>query len=156
MEKKLNHVSDLSELFMAIYALNNIDEEEKVSFSTNFKSKLETIIDDYNEILMQYNFVIYEDDQEMFDKDGFFNYLKKAKSKKYFADEFKYNLVDNKIYFDADKKSSESIMKSYDDESVSLVSEMVDRFEKLEKEETKEERKNKIKRNYISLKINAS
>lgn len=158
--KIVNCISNFSELFLAIYASNNVNDDNMIYFSTNIKEiflKLFTKIE-YKNYFKSINLIKINENDEIVDMnlDKFLKHLQSSKTKKYFAEEFKYDVQKNALKAVADLNIADSTIKSYDEESIKTVTSIVESYENIQlmeyysKEEEKEE-----KRKYIKLTLNS-
>ena len=151
--KKINHISDFADLFMAIYTLKNVNEDNVVEIPAAFKNALDETIDEYFGSFVEKTSFVNEDGD--FDKNLFYEYVKCSKSKKYYADDFKYNLKNNTINYEANKEYASNLLKTYNSESIIFVNNFTSKY--LEKMENESEMFDiDLKRKYIKLNIKVS
>lgn len=139
-EKKVDLVypSNVAELFMAVYVLRNV-KDNFILFSVDFKEHLDEIMLNYFENL--------KDPEESLK--AFYECFSKSKSKKYFADAFKYDFEKNMLVAEADINTAASIVSKYNLKSVNMIDLIVREFEKHCKSE--EKKNGNSERKYIKL-----
>ena len=142
-KKYLDFSCDLAELFMAQYALIKTSEDDILFLNKNFKENMiKTLSNEkYADLLEQLNLLIETEDGLALDVNKFFKCFKTAKSRQYYNDEFTYDFEDDKIKTKINRKNVANVIATYDQDSIKLVSEMVNEFITLECKELKEQNK---------------
>ena len=150
----VSRISDFTELFMAIYALNNVGEDNKIYFSPKIKENFINLFLDnrFIDFYKSIDLIDYNEGYEVssISIDEFLKQLQSAKTKEYFADEFKYDVSEDALKADANLKTARSIIDSFEERAVETVSEIVNTFEGIQLNEDYKQVE-KSSRKYIKL-----
>lgn len=129
--KKIRYMSDFADLFLAIYSLkkNVSKEHDKLYLPNNFH-------DIAINVLMRRPLGIIEllDEDGVFKMDEFFEKIKSSTIRKYWAEDFRYDLQKGLIFSEINVKNIMPEIEKYNLESIKLIENIVGFFIISEKE----------------------
>ena len=128
-KKTIKSMSDVADLFLALYAKSFDREDDKVYFSKDMKSLIESALNEsYFELskLSCYENLINED--EMIDIDEFMNKLLVSKTKKYWQDVYHFDIEECAVYTEVETKNATHVIEEYDENDVNIVNDFVENY----------------------------
>lgn len=128
-KKTIKSMSDVVDLFLALYKMNFNREDDKVYFSKDMKSLIETALkESYFELskLSCYENLIDED--EMIDLDEFMSKLLVSKTKKYWQDVYHFDIEEGAVYTEVESKNATHVIEEYDENDVNAVNRFVQNY----------------------------
>ncbi len=128
-KKTIKSMSDVADLFLALYAKSFDREDDKVYFSKDMKSLIESALNEsYFELskLSCYENLIDED--EMIDIDEFMNKLLVSKTKKYWQDVYHFDIEECAVYTEVESKNATHVIEEYDENDVNIVNDFVENY----------------------------
>ncbi len=147
-KEKIENMEDFVELFFASYSTKKATENGDLYISKYFKNICKNVFNifgyEFNELL---------DENKNFKIDEFIYLLDNSTLKKYWRDEYKFDIKKDEIHTKVDMSKIEDKLNKYDDRTKLLMNMIVDMIVKIEKcieEYSKEEFDENIKK-YIYL-----
>lgn len=116
--KKINDMTDFANLFLAIYSKNKItdENEENLYIDKHFNDIFDDVISNYE--FGNYNLL---DEFGLFNITKFRESLKISKVRECWAEDLKYDLQKDCIFFKVNKKNMQEVIEKYDAEDINLV-----------------------------------
>ncbi len=127
-KKRINSMADFANLFLAIYSLKFNSEDDNVYLPVNFKEVLENSIFTIYRNLSSINSDILYDENGNFKINEFLDKLKLSTTKKYWREEFLFDLSKNMVWTRVTKDNIKEKIDSYVEENVLDVEKIVDSF----------------------------
>lgn len=128
-KKTIKSMSDVADLFLALYAKSFDREDDKVYFSKDMKSLIESALNEsYFELskLSCYENLIDED--EMIDIDEFMSKLRLSQTKKCWRDLYHFDIEQCVIYTEVETKNAIDIIEKYDEKDVAIINDFVQNY----------------------------
>ena len=127
--KTIKSMSDVADLFLALYAKSFDREDDKVYFSKDMKTLIESALNEsYFELskLSCYENLIDED--EMIDIDEFMSKLRLSQTKKCWRDLYHFDIEQCAVYTEVETKDATHIIEEYDENDVNIVNDFVENY----------------------------
>lgn len=128
-KKTIKNMSDVADLFLALYAKSFDREDDKVYFSKDMKTLIESALNEsYFELskLSCYENLIDED--EMIDIDEFMSKLRFSQTKKYWRDLYHFDIEQCTVYTEVESKDAAHVIEEYDENDVNIVNDFVENY----------------------------
>lgn len=128
-KKTIKSMSDVADLFLALYKSNFDREDDKVYFSKDMKSLIELALKESCFELSKLS--CYEnliDEDEMIDIDEFMNKLLVSKTKKYWQDVYHFDIEECAVYTEVETKDATHIVEEYDENEINIVNGFVQNY----------------------------
>lgn len=128
-KKTIKSMSDVADLFLALYATSFDREDDKVYFSKDMKTLIESALNEsYFELskLSCYENLIDED--EMIDIDEFMSKLRLSQTKKCWRDLYHFDIEQCAVYTEVETKDATHIIEEYDENDVNIVNDFVENY----------------------------
>lgn len=128
-KKKIVQMSDLADLFLALYAINFKSEDDIIYFSKNFKMLLKKAIVESSVELSELScYDDFLDENGNFNIDEFMEKILLSQTKKYWRDVYHYDINNDAIYTFIETKKATNIIDSYDENNVNIVNTMLENY----------------------------
>ena len=128
-KKTIKSMSDVADFFLALYAKSFDREDDKVYFSKDMKTLIESALNEsYFELskLSCYENLIDED--EMIDIDEFMSKLRLSQTKKCWRDLYHFDIEQCAVYTEVETKDATHIIEEYDENDVNIVNDFVENY----------------------------
>lgn len=134
--RKVNGMSDFANLFLALYTIKNITEDEKLYIPKDIKEQIYFIFSCEQNVNLVRDFNIIDKDNQ-FDIELFFEKISLSTIKKYWRDKFTYDFSKDCIVTDGNIKNAEHEVGHFDEESIEIVESIVYQIEFCNKQNQK-------------------
>lgn len=127
--KEIEYMSDFADLFLAIYSLKKIDDNNMLYISKYFNDIIRDVMLNY-----EFNNPSLLDEQGLFNIDKFLEKLKPSTVKKFWRDDFIYDMQKDCIFTKVNLEIAQIKSIEYNDENTKLMHQIVDEVIETENE----------------------